>query len=105
RNHARKAFVTAVGFTATALASPAMAQETQTDADAIIVSAQRENQTGVRQGGSAGVLGDKPAEDLPFSVRSYNSALIHNQQPQTLGQVLENDPTIRTTTGFGIAGE
>ncbi|PHR20758.1 MAG: TonB-dependent siderophore receptor [Sphingopyxis sp.] len=71
----------------------------------IIVTAQRDNQTGVRQGGSAGVLGNKAAEDLPFSVRSYNAALILNQQPQTLGQVLENDPTIRTTTGFGIAGE
>jgi len=102
---ARKALVLAAGFTATALASPAFAQDQQGDDEAIIVSAQRENQTGVRQGGSAGVLGDKPAEDLPFSVRSYNSALILNQQPQTLGQVLENDPTIRTTTGFGIAGE
>lgn len=91
-------------------ATSALAQENaQRSAEAddvtIIVTAQRENQTGVRQGGSAGVLGDKPAEDLPFSVRSYNSALILNQQPQTLGQVLENDPTIRTTTGFGIAGE
>lgn len=88
--------------------TPAWAQDSAPEADdenTIVVTAQRENQTGVRQGGSAGVLGDKPAEDLPFSVRSYNSALILNQQPQTLGQVLENDPTIRTTTGFGIAGE
>ena len=102
RTHARRALVLAAGFTA--IASPAVAQA-QADEETIIVTAQRENQTGVRQGGSAGVLGDKPAEDLPFSLRSYNSALIHNQQPQTLGQVLENDPTIRTTTGFGIAGE
>lgn len=87
-----------------ALASPAAAQ-VQSDDASIIVTAQRANETGVRQGGSAGVLGDKPAEDLPFSLRSYNSALILNQQPQTLGQVLENDPTIRSTTGFGIAGE
>lgn len=103
RNHARRALVLAAGFTATALASPALSQDA--DGEAIIVSAQRQNQTGVRQGGSVGVLGDKRAEDVPFSVRSYNSALILNQQPQTLGQVLENDPTIRTTTGFGIAGE
>lgn len=88
-----------------AIASPAMGQETEEDDSSIIVTAQRENQTGVRQGGSAGVLGDQQAENLPFSIRSYNSALINNQQPQTLGQVLENDPTIRTTTGFGIAGE
>ena len=106
-NHklSRTALLLAAGFTATMLAAPALAQESQADKDLIIVTAQRENQTGVRQGGNAGVLGNKPAEDLPFSVRSYNSALILNQQPQTLGQVLENDPTIRTTTGFGIAGE
>jgi len=102
---ARMALAYAAGFTAIALASPVLAQESPSDEDAIIVSAQRENQTGVQQGGTVGVLGNKPAEDVPFSVRSYNSALILNQQPQTLGQVLENDPTIRTTTGFGIAGE
>src|SRR5690606_32221929 len=102
---ARKALLLTASVAAPALAFPAAAQETDPDEDSIIVTAQRENQTGVRLGGSAGVLGDKDAEDLPFSVRSYNSALIHNQQPQTLGQVLENDPTIRTTTGFGIAGE
>lgn len=102
---ARTVFLFAASLTAPALISPALAQESQADKDMIIVTAQRENQTGVSQGGSAGVLGNKPAEDLPFSVRSYNAALILNQQPQTLGQVLENDPTIRTTTGFGIAGE
>ena len=105
----RRLLLLASALTAPALASPLAAQETadarEQDDATIIVTAQRANQTGVRQGGSAGVLGDKPAEDLPFSVRSYNSALILNQQPQTLGQVLENDPTIRTTTGFGIAGE
>jgi len=104
-NPARTALLIATSFTAPILSFPALAQDTQADKDMIIVTAQRENQTGVSQGGSAGVLGNKPAEDLPFSVRSYNAALILNQQPQTLGQVLENDPTIRTTTGFGIAGE
>src|SRR3546814_1134471 len=41
----------------------------------------------------------------PFSIKTYSEALILNQQPQTLGQVLENDPSVRTTLGFGIAGE
>ncbi|RYD67797.1 MAG: TonB-dependent receptor, partial [Sphingomonadales bacterium] len=40
-----------------------------------------------------------------FSIKSYNAALILNQQPQTLGQVLENDPSIRTSYGFGNAAE
>ena len=88
------------------LAAPAAAQESAgDDENLIIVTAQRANQSGVEQQGSVGVLGDKDAADVPFSIRSYNAALILNQQPQTLGQVLENDPTIRTTTGFGIAGE
>src|SRR5690606_30125735 len=67
--------------------------------------AQRENATTIMNSGSAGVLGDKPAEDLPFSVRSYDESLILNQQPQTLGEVLQNDPTVRTTFGFGNAAE
>src|SRR3546814_1386114 len=63
------------------------------------------NQTAVLRGGSVGVFGDKAAEDTPFSIKTHNEALILNQQPQTLGQVLENDPSVRTTLGFGIAGE
>ena len=89
---------------ATVLAAPAYAQDAERAAD-VVVTAQAENATEVDNGGSAGVLGDKPAEDLPFSIRSYDETLILNQQPQTLGQVLENDPTIRTTYGFGNASE
>jgi len=90
-----------------ALATPAFAQDTAPaqDADEIVVTAQRENQTQVIRGGSVGVLGDKPASDVPFSIRSYGETLILNQQPQTLGQVLENDPSVRTTYGFGNAAE
>ncbi len=85
---------------------PAWAQDGASGGtDAIIVTAQRQNQTGVIHGGSVGVLGDKAAEDVPFAIKSYNAALILNQQPQTLGQVLENDPSIRTSYGFGNAAE
>ncbi len=93
-----------LGASAAALALPAAAQESRT-AEEIIVTAQRENATGVERGGSAGVLGDKPAEDIPFSIRSYDETLIRNQQPYTLGQVLENDPTVRTSYGFANAAE
>ena len=101
----RHRLLLATALTITVFASPVAAQDSSTDDNRIIVTAQRQNQSGVEREGSAGVLGDKAAADVPFSLRSYNSALILNQQPQTLGQVLENDPTIRTTTGFGIAGE
>ncbi|QJQ33289.1 TonB-dependent receptor [Sphingomonas lacunae] len=101
--HQRLLIATALALVLPAV--PAAAQQQADDDNDIIVIAQQENQSGVVQQGSVGVLGDKDAADVPFSIRSYNAALILNQQPQTLGQVLENDPTIRTTTGFGIAGE
>jgi iron complex outermembrane recepter protein len=101
----RHRLLLATALSMAAFAVPAAAQDNIEDENRVIVTAQRENQSGVEQQGSVGVLGDKDAADVPFSIRSYNSALILNQQPQTLGQVLENDPTIRTTTGFGIAGE
>ena len=90
----------------TSLAATAQAQDQRPEDEAtIIVTAQRDNQTEVVNGGSAGVLGDKSAEDLPFAIRSYDESLILNQQPDTLGDVLENDPTVRTTYGFGNAAE
>lgn len=87
-------------------AHPALAQEAASNSvEELIVTAQKRNQTEVSRAGQLGVLGDKAAEDVPFSVKSYNVALILNQQPQTLGQVLENDPSVRTTYGFGNAAE
>ncbi len=90
-----------------AVSAPAFAQDSarEVGGEDIVVTAQRNNQTDVRRAGQVGILGDKPAEDVPFSIRSYSDALIYNQQPQSLGQVLENDPTIRTSYGFGNASE
>lgn len=89
--------------------SPATAQETPAGddprGDEIIVIAQQGNQSQVLREGNVGILGNKAAEDVPFVIKSYNSALILNQQPQTLGQVLENDPSIRVTNAFGTAAE
>lgn len=99
-------FHTALGLALGAsLLSLATAAQAQQSAEDIIVTAQRENRTEVSRGGSVGILGDKAAQDVPFSIKSYNAALILNQQPNTLGQVLENDPSIRTTYGFGNASE
>lgn len=96
-------FVTAstIAVSTTLVAVPLHAQESE----AIVVTAQRENRTEVFAGGTVGVLGDKPAEDVPFTLRTFDESLILNQQPQTLGEVLENDPTVRTTFGFGNAAE
>lgn len=97
-------------LTASALAlaatAPAFAQEEATEsANDIVVTAQRTNATEVTNGGDAGVLGNKHAADLAFSIRSFDESLILNQQPLTLGEVLDNDPTVRTTYGFGNASE
>ena len=108
RLHLSTATRALAGASALVLALPAAAQVATAapqDADEILVTAQRLNETGVEFGGSLGVLGDKSAEDVPFSIRSYNAALILNQQPQTLGQVLENDPSVRTSYGFANASE
>lgn len=87
-------------------AQPALAQDDQSSRNAdIIVSAQRANQTQVIREGSLGALGNKASEDVPFSIKAYGEALILNQQPQTLGQLLENDPSVRTSYGYGNAAE
>ena len=101
-------FIRGTGFAALGAAlaatTPALAQDGGGD-DSIVVTAQRNNQTEVTRGGNGGVFGDKAAEDLPFTIKSYNEALILNQQPQTLGQLLENDPSVRTGFAFGNAAE
>ena len=79
-----------------AIATPALAQDAENEAapgNTIIITAQADNSSQVDNGGDAGALGDKPAEDLPFAVRSYDESLILNQQPQTLGEVLGR-PTV-----------
>ncbi|MCQ8241534.1 TonB-dependent receptor [Rhizosaccharibacter radicis] len=71
----------------------------------ILVQAKRRNQTEVTQGGQLGALGTMTGLDAPFSIVSYNSALILNQQDKTLGQVLQNDPSVRTSLGYGNFSE
>lgn len=101
----RPALSTSV-FALAAASAPAFAQDSEPQsAEEIVVTAQRENATEVVNGGDAGVLGNKNAEDLAFSIRSFDETLILNQQPLTLGEVLDNDPTVRTTYGFGNAAE
>ncbi|RBM06162.1 TonB-dependent siderophore receptor [Novacetimonas cocois] len=79
--------------------------DAQAKDEKIIVTASRRNQMEVTSGGQLGVLGNKKGLDVPFNIRSYSSSLILNQQSQTLGQVLENDPSVRTTYGYGNFSE
>lgn len=85
--------------------APALAQDSAEDSESIVVTAQRSNETQVIRQGSLGALGEKDAMDTPFAVKAYSETLILNQQPLSLGAVLENDPSVRTSLGFGNASE
>ncbi|QBF32544.1 TonB-dependent siderophore receptor [Thalassococcus sp. S3] len=49
----------------------------------------------------AGVFGDRPIQDVPFSVTSFTSELIENQQAGKISDVLENDPSVRSNVPRG----
>ncbi|RDE05821.1 TonB-dependent receptor [Sphingomonas aracearum] len=90
---------------ALALAAPAWAQEAaaQNDADVIVRAQQAQKQ--VTSDGDLGALGRQEALATPFNVSTYTAQLVLDQQSETLGDVLENDPSVRTTYGFGNQSE
>jgi iron complex outermembrane receptor protein len=55
----------------------------------------------VAEGGRAGILGTKDNLDTPFSITSYTNEFIQDRQARSVGEVLQNDPTIRVARGFG----
>lgn len=55
----------------------------------------------VARGGRAGILGTKDNLDTPFSITSYTNELIQDRQAKSVGDVLQNDPGVRTARGFG----
>ncbi|RYY28529.1 MAG: TonB-dependent receptor [Sphingomonadales bacterium] len=107
RHHAfRGTYLSALALaSAFFIASPALAQQAEEQESDIVVTAQKANRTQVVRGGSLGALGEKDALETPFAIKSYSETLILNQQSLTLGQVLENDPSVRTTLGYGNASE
>jgi iron complex outermembrane receptor protein len=54
----------------------------------------------VARGGQLGVLGTKDNMDVPFSLTSYTSKLIEDQQAENIGDVLLNDPSVRQSLGY-----
>ena len=55
----------------------------------------------VARGGRAGVLGTRDAMETPFSITSYTNELIQDRHARSVGDVLQNDPTVRVARGFG----
>lgn len=51
----------------------------------------------VARGGRLGLLGNRDLLDTPFSATHYTAQLVEDQQAQTIGDVLVNDPSVRNT--------
>jgi len=55
----------------------------------------------VARGGRAGILGTKDNMETPFSITAYTNELIQDKQAKSVGEVLQNDPSVRVARGFG----
>lgn len=55
----------------------------------------------VARGGRTGILGNQDYMSSPFGVTSYTNELIQNQQARSVGDVLQNNPSVRVARGFG----
>lgn len=55
----------------------------------------------VAKGARLGILGNVGVMDTPFNTTSYTAEGIADQQAQTIGAVLKNDPSVRMTTNEG----
>lgn len=95
--------------TAAALtAAPAVAQEVRTtDLGEVIVTGSQVHQSPayaggqVATGGRVGLFGSQDVMDTPFTVTSYTEELARNQQARSVADVLQNDPAVRVSKGFG----
>ena len=89
-------------------AAPAFAQTTpSTQLDEVVVTGSQVRQAPayaggqVATGGRVGMFGSQDVMDTPFAVTSYTEELARNQQARSIGDVLQNDPAVRVTKGFG----
>ncbi|MGB9108478.1 MAG: TonB-dependent receptor [Telluria sp.] len=55
----------------------------------------------VARGGRLGLLGNVDMMDTPFNATNYTQALIQDQQARSVGDVVQNDPSVRVARGFG----
>jgi iron complex outermembrane receptor protein len=55
----------------------------------------------VARGGRVGILGNQDYMQTPFSINSYTTELIQDQQAQSVADVLLNDPSVRVARSFG----
>lgn len=85
-------------------ATPAFAQDaTKSEEDIVVIAQQAQKQ--VVSNGSLGALGDQDAMSTPFNVTTYTAKLVLDQQAETVGDVLKNDPGVRISSGSGTQAE
>ncbi len=59
----------------------------------------------IARGARAGVLGNQDMMEVPFTMTAHTETAIRNQQAETIGDILDNDPAIRSTYGYGNFSE
>ncbi|KSB90997.1 TonB-dependent receptor [Caulobacter vibrioides] len=104
----RLALLLSTALLAPLAASPVLAQDAETTAvEEVIVTGSQVRLPPAYAGGQVakgarvGLLGALDTMDTPFAVTSYTEELIRNQQALGIGDVLQNDPTVRVSKGFG----
>ncbi len=55
----------------------------------------------VARGGRLGLLGNVDIMDTPFNTTNYTLGIIQDQQARSVGDVVANDPAVRSARGFG----
>ena len=55
----------------------------------------------VARGGRVGLLGSQDVMETPFNIANYTAKVIQDYQAASLADVLQNDPGVRVTRGFG----
>jgi iron complex outermembrane recepter protein len=90
------------------LAGPVLAQEVEpTELDEVVVTGSQVTLTSpyaggqVARGGRVGLFGAMEVMDTPFASTNYTGELARNQQARSVGDVLQNDPAVRVSKGFG----
>jgi len=72
--------------------------------DEIVVTGQQATKQ-VTSDGDLGALGRTDAMSTPFNVSTYTARLILDQQAQTIGDVMKNDPAVRVTNGYANSSQ
>ncbi len=90
------------------LAGPALAQDAETTEleEVVVTGSQVRIPTPyaggqVARGARVGLFGALSQLDTPFAVTAYTEELARNQQARSVADVLQNDPAVRVTKGFG----